>query len=601
VLLCALGLWLGACTSATSGDTTLGAPPPCTAGGTSTPVAGCEAGIPPASCAAGFESDGTMGCTAVLPADPCDEGLLAIPGETTCHAPASCGDGTFGDIPVEANSEFVDATYGGADSDGSQQKPWTTIGAAVTAAEPGAIVAIAAGSYGEDVAIGGKAVRLWGRCPAEVEIVGTGTTLAAVVVTAGADGSELHALGVSGAAGGVRVEASEQIVLDGLWIHDTADRGVTLQLEPGPVSATIRASLIEHATVVGVQVVGATLTLSESSVRDTLEADPGGVGQGLVVQPHTVNPGSPSAEIHSAVFERNHTASVLVLAAEATIDSSVVRDTVPSQLSQRDGLGVLVLPDGTARGTLTLSGSVVASNFSRGIAVLGSDAAIATSAVRDTSPQQWDSNTGEGIAVLDAGTERANVTIERSLVERSCQSGVMVQSSDVSIRSTLIRDTAPRGSDRAFGRGMAVVREQAADFESSATIDSCRIENSHAFGIWVADAAVTVSSTLIAATAPQESNGDFGDAMAVATLLSELGTPASLEVSGSRLDQNTEAGLVDYGSALTFERSTLDCNGADILATSSYFGKQRDFTVADGGGNLCGCGSTRRPCTAETF
>jgi hypothetical protein len=391
------------------------------------------------------------------------------------------------------------------------------------------------------------------------------------------------------------------VLLEGLWIHDTADRGVTLQLEPGPVSATIRSSLIERATVIGLQVVGAVLTLEHSSVRDTREADPGGVGQGLVVQPHPSSSAAASADIQWAVFERNHTASVLLLGSKATIAASVVRDTQPSQLSQRDGLGVLALADSGRRATLELSGSVVASNYSRGIAVLGSDATIEATAVRDTSPQQWDSNTGEGIAVLDSGTERSDATILRSLVERSCQSGIMVKSSDLSMGWTLVRDTAPRGADRSFGRGLAVLREQAADLEASATVDSCRIERSYTYGIWVADAAVTVSSTLVAGTFAQESNGDFGDAMAVATLLSELGTAARLDVSGSRLDQSVASALVDYGSVLTLGRSTLDCNGSDIRATRSYFGKQRDYSFVDGGGNLCGCGSTRQQCSPEVF
>src|SRR6185436_10488706 len=113
-----------------------------------------------------------VGCAADLPAT-CPPGSLAVPGDAACREIAPCGTGTWGDIPVEASTEHVDASYVGGASDGTSAKPWTTIQEAVDAAAPGAIVAVAAGSYAEDVRIDGKALRLWGVCPGEVEVVGS--------------------------------------------------------------------------------------------------------------------------------------------------------------------------------------------------------------------------------------------------------------------------------------------------------------------------------------------------------------------------------------------------------------------------------------------
>ncbi len=39
----------------------------------------------------------------ILPAAPCSAGQIAVPGDETCRELASCGDGTWGDIPVESN------------------------------------------------------------------------------------------------------------------------------------------------------------------------------------------------------------------------------------------------------------------------------------------------------------------------------------------------------------------------------------------------------------------------------------------------------------------------------------------------------------------
>src|SRR5262245_27391833 len=137
------------------------------------------AGVPPDGCAPGFVHDGDRGCEAILPA-PCPPGLMAVPGETTCREVAPCAASTWGDIPTDPSTQYVDASYAGMDSDGTALKPWTTIQTAVDAAVTGATIAIAAGSYVGDVIVSGKSVRLWGVCPALVEIVGTGAQIGAV-------------------------------------------------------------------------------------------------------------------------------------------------------------------------------------------------------------------------------------------------------------------------------------------------------------------------------------------------------------------------------------------------------------------------------------
>ncbi|HZO11776.1 MAG TPA: hypothetical protein VFB62_00905 [Polyangiaceae bacterium] len=70
---------------------------------------------------------------------------MAIPGERACHAVMACANGTWGDIPVDPATLYVNGSYAGGGSDGSSAKPWTTIVDAVTAAAPGALIAVAAG------------------------------------------------------------------------------------------------------------------------------------------------------------------------------------------------------------------------------------------------------------------------------------------------------------------------------------------------------------------------------------------------------------------------------------------------------------------------
>lgn len=146
----------------------------------------------PELCGTGFEADPRGGCRAILPAEPCPRGLMAIPGETSCREVADCGAEPWAGIPAEPDTHYVDAAYSGASSDGTVARPWTSIQAAIAAAPPGGSIAIAAGSYVEDLSIRLKPVRLWGRCPGMVEVVSTGGALSAIMIEEGADRSEVH-------------------------------------------------------------------------------------------------------------------------------------------------------------------------------------------------------------------------------------------------------------------------------------------------------------------------------------------------------------------------------------------------------------------------
>ena len=75
-------------------------------------------GIAPDGCAEGFVHDGEYGCEPVLPAERCPPGLMAVPGDTACRPLQTCGTGTWGDIPVDAATQYVDASYSG-NSDGT--------------------------------------------------------------------------------------------------------------------------------------------------------------------------------------------------------------------------------------------------------------------------------------------------------------------------------------------------------------------------------------------------------------------------------------------------------------------------------------------------
>ncbi len=81
------------------------------------------------SCPGAITQSGVDGCDVVLPAQACAAGQTALPGETTCHELQACGAGPWGNIPVDATTQYVQQSYNGSmgASDGSSTRPWTTM------------------------------------------------------------------------------------------------------------------------------------------------------------------------------------------------------------------------------------------------------------------------------------------------------------------------------------------------------------------------------------------------------------------------------------------------------------------------------------------
>src|SRR5262245_27770702 len=78
------------------------------------------------ACAEGFVHEGEM-CVPILPTERCAPGTMAVPGDASCRPIMPCGEAPWGGVPVEPDTQYVDGAYLGADSDGSAQKPWTTV------------------------------------------------------------------------------------------------------------------------------------------------------------------------------------------------------------------------------------------------------------------------------------------------------------------------------------------------------------------------------------------------------------------------------------------------------------------------------------------
>jgi hypothetical protein len=523
----------------------------------------CQAaGVPPLACPDGFVAGGE-GCSAILPDTACADGTLAMPGETECRAVAACPAGKWPELPPGASPvEHVDGSYAGADSDGTEAHPWVTVQAAVDAAGKDAWVAIAAGTYQEAITISDKTLRLVGVCPERVHIAGAGEP--AITIRDGADASALRGLDITGPSLGVLLSGSEEVVLEELWIHDTGVRGINVESTLGPTSLSLRSSLIERATEIGVYVSGAQVTIEDVAVRDT-RTQGNLFGRGLVVVSNGAD--AADAQVSRSVFEGNSEANVFVGGATARLEACVSRNPRPGGDGAATALAAQMDPDGK-RASVTAVGSVF--EGCRGYCVLAtaSDVELEAVTVRDTALE--DSGAfGFGVSAQSSPSGRAGVTVRSSLVERSVGMGIKAGGSDLVLEGTVVRDVA---IDEVIGSGLGVYVHGELDSPArgALTMIGSVVERAHDSGVVVAVSDAVIEGVVVRDTNP-DAAGWYGRGLAV--------DRATAEVRGSLFTNNSEMGIFAIASELLVER----CEIRDVRANGDGRFGDGITMVSDGG------------------
>jgi hypothetical protein len=598
-----------------------------------------EAGVPAELCAEGFAATDGRGCEPILPA-PCPRGQLAVPGDTACRAPAACGSGTWVEMPADAAVEYVDPSHLGA-SDGSEGAPWTTLADALEAAQPGGVIALAAGSYPAPVVSKPLAIR--GRCPELVEIAGG--IISSFTILSSASGTHIQGVALAGAG---LVVLGRDVRLEQSWIHDTVEPGVFAQ--PGS-SVAISASLIEGARDLGIVAVDAEMIVEGSAIRDTVFA---GWGGGLVAQ------GQSKVTLRRSVVERTSSVGIFASGSILTVDAAVVRDTARGMNDLARGMSAHDDLETGARSTVTLTGSVFERNLDAGLVIEASDALVEGCVFRDGDPSS--AVPSAGVVVIsgyDSGA-RADAILRSSTFERLVTTGILVQNSDALIEGALVRDVVPdatglggwgirflnhlsentpasgsvvgsrverahnsailveassatiRGTrvsdtqpDAEGGRGRGITVQYGEDdvfFEpGAATIEHTLVERSGEIGIVVGGSNATLRSVVVRGT-EGNAEGRFGDGIVVMTvpIRPGLARPASALLEGVLVERSARAGVSSFGAEVAIQDSSLLCNTFQLDGESRYFFVDIPFRFDDRGNNRCGCGEARAACAVES-
>jgi len=530
---------------------------PCPPGETLSMDGACQsAGVPASECGEGFVPDGDDGCEPVLPGTACPPGQMAIPGEPDCHDVAPCADGTWGGIPAEPGTQFVDNSYPGNDSDGSEAHPWTSVSQAIAAAAPDAIVAVAAGTYVEDVLVQGKPVRLWGRCPALVEIAGTNAQPASLqVLDPAASGTAVRGLSITGPARGIALRDAASVTFEEVRIHDTEGIGLDITSSGAVTTADVRGTLIESARMAGALIGGSEVTLEGVVLRSTRIDDSLGVGRGANIGKMA------NVTLRGSVVEQNHESGLLVAGATLAVEASVIRDTQTME-SGIGGLGIIAQKGAD----LTVLSSLVERNHEVGALILGATATLESTVFRATkTAPASQQESGMGLVVQNAGSKRGVAEIRSCLLDANEESGLIAIGSDVTLVSTLVRGSSAAGA--LSGKGLHLQDSDGGE-RSNGIIHGCAVENAHDKGILVLDSDADIEATAVRSTqAVTPSQAGYG---IYAGGFPELGMRSDVSIRDSQVEDSRTGGVAAFSSDLRVETSVIRGTATDEVGDDGF-------------------------------
>jgi hypothetical protein len=512
---------------------------------------------------------------------------------------------------IDASTVHVDAAAPAAGADGTAARPFPTVAAALAVAPGGALVAVAAGDYAGAPVLD-RPVRLAGRCSARVTLRGIVTrdaTAPAVTIQAGAAGSAVRGVTLTGPGVGLRVAGARQVLVEAVEIRGAGGLGVDLS---EGAEITLRRVKISAATMTGVWVSESGLRAEQVVVEGT-RPDPatGAYGSGLGAECSAPERCGPLT-LTSTVVTGNRRAGVVALGAETVIRGSVIRDTLPRESDQRDGQGVVascaatdscgslvveaswlarnrtmgllaenvpavirgsVIRDTVAQAsdgwfgrglqatchpetgscsTLRVEDSLVTGNRMHGIASFGAEVTVGRSVVRGTWADQ--DSVGTGIAAFCfPAAACGELRVEGSLIEGNEGLGVRGAGPTLGVHGSVIRDTEPRASDGQFGYGVLASCDGTSMPCSPLEVDGTIVSGNHGVGV-LALGETSIRASVVRDTGPRASDRQFG--RGIEAYCGE-GVCGRLVVEGTLVAGNRDVGVIVFGRPLTILGSTI--------------------------------------------
>jgi hypothetical protein len=320
-------------------------------------------------------------------------------------------------------------------------------------------------------------------------------------------------------------------------------------------------SLVAENMEVGIFIAGVDADITATVVRDTL---PRGIdstgGRGVDALCDFRVDACGTLTVTGSLVAGNSEYGIVTYGHDAVISSTVVRDTQSRLRDGVSGRGIVALCNDTVNicGTLTVTGSSVAGNRDVGIFSAGANVTINSTVIRDTLSQDRDQTGGSGIAAQchpDMG-RCGSVTLTGSLVAGNRKAAIFASGADIAVTSTVVRGTLPLESDETSGRGISTQCNEMFNTCGSLTVDGSLVDGNRELGIFAAGGDVAVTSTVVRDTLPQQSDGESGRGIE-AICDYRVGVCGSFAVTGSLVAGNRDSGILASGVDTTITSTTV--------------------------------------------
>jgi hypothetical protein len=186
---------------------------------------------------------------------------------------------------------------------------------------------------------------------------------------------------------------------------------------------------------------------------------------------------------------------------------------------------------------------------------------------------------------------RSALLLRSSLVENNHEVGVFIEASDATVETSAVRVTALNGGGR-FGSGVHLQPHPTSSLPSSVLLERTLVEQSSEGGVYVISSLIVLHACVVRDTVTN-ALGTNGDGVAVWSHEAS----ASATITATRIERSQRGGVAAWGAEVSLGSSALTCHAFDI-DYETYAGTAS--SLADLGGNACGCPEANAACTAVT-
>jgi Right handed beta helix region len=531
--------------------------------------------------------------------------------------PESCGAERWGTIVTDGSTVFVDVDAGSG-GDGTEARPFGSIQDGLEAAgNQGIVVAVAAGTYFENIELGAAhdGVHLAGRCPELVvvdagegvsnpsgilanagsspttewtvsDVTVKGATYAGVLLTGGELTLQGSTISDHGIAGVLAAGFGSSVTLSNTTIRDTNQTGelafgAGIQIEGG-AHLDARNCMVERSTWVGIIILNeSTSLLRDVDVRDTRPDWTGNFGYGISVE----NQSTMDAEDCTVEGSTKVGVSINDLGTHATLSRVEVRDTYPTHFG-KGGYGVSVFEGAT----LVAHDCLLEDNTGTGLMAHGDDTEVW---LTDVEIKRTARDSYHSVASGVISQEQAVTIADRLLVEQTSGPGLLVGTegylscSDCDIRDSAFAGVVVWGSAYFYATDSWVINSVADANEwggvgiyafgstgsNTVDIDNLLIEGHPLSALWfdghgsnsITNSTLTGGGGSVVTYPNGETVLVHGDAVVATNDVQEWNGAIGLLLQDNVIQDAVRSGVILDGSSAVLSGNTFSGNAIDII------------------------------------